>query len=76
MPRKKDNPDNTDIDQFLGSLVETHQRDQVYQNIGEWARVLWHFYSRLTAQGFTEEQAMTILRDWFQTLMSSGGKTS
>ena len=67
---------NSDMDQFLGSLMETHQLDQAYHALGMWAGMMWHFYTRLKAQGFTDDQAMAFARDLFVTQLkqSFGGK--
>ena len=59
--------DTNDIQEFLKGIAETHQLDQLYQALGVQAGMLWHFYTRLTAQGFTDEQAMTFARDMFRT---------
>lgn len=55
------------------SMDNTHAFDQPEAFTRELSPLLWTYYSRLKKEGFTDEQAFELARD-FQKITAKGGE--
>lgn len=52
----------------------TQQLDQMMAMLRDFSPVLWTYYSDLKKQGFSDDQAFILVRDYQRTTMSGGAK--